>query len=118
MPYYFFIFKLQDYIYNLTGATRLNSSISQTMDYSDAKITKIRMNYSDDTTFIKNVGPATQISQFVYQFEFNVYVPLTKGITSIELISDDELTSYQTIDTTSLVLGKSYKITQNVEIGE
>lgn len=108
----------QDYIYNLTGATRLNNSISNLKDYANVKITKIRMNYSDDTTFIKNVEPATQISQFVYQFEFNVYVPLTKGITSIELISDDELTSYQTIDTTSLVLGKSYKITQNVEIGE
>ena len=108
----------QDYVYNLIGATRLNNSISNLKNYANAKITKIRINYSDDTIFIKNLDQATQISQFVYQFEFNVYVPLTKGITSIELISDDELTSYQTIDTTSLVLGKSYKITQNVEIGE
>ena len=106
------------YITNLTGATRLNSSISQIMDYNNAKISKIRIHYSDDTTFIKTINPATRISQFVYQFKFNVYVPSGKTITSIELISNDEDTVYQTIGNLSLASSKSYDITQNVEIGE
>ena len=106
------------FIPNLLGATRLNSSISQIMDYSSAKLNKIRINYSDDTTFIKTINPATRISQFVYQFKFNVYVPSGKTITSIELISNDEGTVYQTIENLSLASSKSYDITQNVEIGE
>ena len=67
---------------------------------------------------IKTINPATRISQFVYQFSFNVYVPGTKNITSIELISVDEGTTYQTITGLNLENSKSYKITQNVEIGE
>lgn len=108
----------QDYITNLNGATRLNTSISNTMDYNNAKITKIRMNYNDNTTFIKTIEPATRISQFVYQFIFTMYVPNNKTITSVEIISNDENTTYQTIDTSSLASGKTYKITQNVEIEE
>lgn len=108
----------QDYITNLNGATRLNASISNTMDYNNAKISAIRLNYSDDTTYTKTISPATQISQFVYQIKFQIYVPNNKTITSIELISADEQTSYQTINTSNLESGKTYKITQNVEIGE
>lgn len=108
----------QDYIINLNGATRLNTSISNTMDYNNAKITKIRMNYEDNTTFVKTINPATQISQFVYQFSFDIYVPNNKTITSVEIISNDENTTYQTINTSSLLNGKTYKITQNVEIEE
>ena len=106
------------YVTNLNGATRLNTSISNIEDYSNAKIGKVRFNYEDNTTYIKTINPATQISQFVYQFSFNVYVPNSKAIDSIEIISNDEITSYLTINTTSLLKGKSYKITQNVEIGE
>lgn len=107
-----------NYIFNINGATRMNSSISHVMDYSDAKLSKIRVNYSDNTSEILTIDPATKINQFVYQYEFNVYVPLTKGINTLELISQDEETTYLTINATSLTLGKSYKITQNVEIGE
>lgn len=106
------------FIPNLVGASRLNSSISNVIDYSNAKIGKIRINYSDNTTFVKTINPATKISKFVYQYTFNVYVPGTKDITSIDLISQDEGTTYQTIAGTSLLRNKSYKITQNVEIGE
>lgn len=106
------------FIPNLVGASRLNNSISNVIDYSDAKIGKVRVNYSDDTSLVKAINPATRISQFVYQFSFNVYVPGTKNITSIELISADEGTTYQTITGLNLENSKSYKITQNVEIGE
>lgn len=106
------------FISNLVGASRLNNSISNVIDYSQTKIGKIRVNYSDNTSLVKTINPATRISQFVYQFSFNVYVPGTKDITSIELISTDEGTSYQTITGLNLERSKSYKITQNVEIGE
>lgn len=106
------------FIPNLVGASRLNNSISNVIDYSDAKIGKIRVNYSDNTSLVKAINSATRISQFVYQFSFNVYVPGTKNITSIELISADEGTTYQTITGLNLENSKSYKITQNVEIGE
>ena len=106
------------FIPNLVGASRLNSSISNIADYSEAKIGKIRINYSDNTNFIKTINPATKISQFVYQYSFNVYVPGNKNIISIELISADEGTTYQTITGLNLENSKSYKITQNVEIGE
>ena len=108
----------QDYVNNLVGATRLNSSISQVMDYSNTKIGKLKVNYSDNTNNIKALSPATRISQFVYQFSFFVYVPTEKNVISIELMSEDENTTYQTITGLNLTPGKSYKITQNVEIGE
>ena len=108
----------QDYVNNLVGATRLNSSISQVMDYGNTKIGKLKVNYSDNTNNIKALSPAARISQFVYQFSFFVYVPTGKNVISIELMSEDENTTYQTITGLNLTPGKSYKITQNVEIGE
>ena len=111
----------QDYITNIVGASRLNGSISswsQENTYNLVKLTKIRINYSDNTSLVKAINPATRISQFVYQYSFNIYVPGTKDITNIEMISQDEETTYQTITGLSLERSKSYKITQNVEIGE
>ena len=103
-------------ISNPIGATRLNNSISNILDYNNNIISKIRLNYSDNTTFIKAINPASRISQFVYQYVFNVYVPSNKSVNSIDMLSYDENTIYQTIDTTSLLRSKAYKISQNVEI--
>jgi hypothetical protein len=104
----------QDYVNNLVGSTRLNNSISTTLDYNNALINKIRINYTDDTSFIQGIQFATQVSQFVYNFEFQIYVD--KPILNIELISNDENTVYQTIDL-SVEVGKYYNINQRVEIG-
>ena len=104
----------QEYVYNLNGATRLNVSISNTTDYTNATLNKIRINYTDNTSYVKSISPATRISQFVYQYVFNVYV--TKAISTIELISNDTLTTYETIDGTDFEIDKAYRITQNVEI--
>lgn len=103
-------------ILNPLGATRLNNSISNDLDYTDMYITKLRYNYSDNTSFIKDLSSPTKISQFVYQYIFNIYIPNNKSITSIDLLSDDENTIFQTIDTSNLIRGKAYKISQNVEI--
>lgn len=106
----------QEYITNLSGSTRLNSSISQIMDYDNSKIGKLRYNYSDNTSNIIEIPNATKISQFIYQYNFVIYI--LKSTTSIDLLSYDEGTVYQTIDTSNLEINKFYKITQNVEIGE
>ena len=103
-------------ISNPIGATRLNNSMSNTLDYDNNMISKIRLNYSDNTTFIKTINSASRISQFVYQYVFNVYVPSNKSVNSIDMLSYDENTIYQTIDTTNLLRSKAYKISQNVEI--
>lgn len=103
-------------ILNRNGATRLNNSMSDTLDYEDILIDKIRLVYEDNTTYVKAINKATQISDFVYQYTFNVYVPNNNGIKEIELISDDEDTIYQTIDFSNYEKGKTYKISQNVEI--
>ena len=106
----------QDYVNNLVGSTRINSSISQIMDYDNTKIGKLRYNYSDNTSNIIEIPNATKISQFVYQYNFVIYI--LKQTTSIDLLSYDEGTVYQTIDTSNLEINKFYKITQNVETGE
>lgn len=105
-----------DPVINPTGATRLNNSISANVDYTNAKLGKVRMNYDDDTTFIKSINKANQISTYVYQYIFSVYVPLNKNISSIDLISEDGYTIYATIETPNLIKGKTYQISQNVEI--
>lgn len=107
---------VSDPINNPVGATRLNNSISANADYTSALLGKIKMNYSDNTTFIKTISPASQLSTYVYQYKFSIYVPLNKSITSVDLISNDGYTIYATIDTSNLSNGKTYEISQDVEI--
>lgn len=105
-----------DYKTNIPGSTRLNNSVSNDRDYIDATISKIQYNYYDGSNNIIQIPSATRISQFVYQFDFNLYIP--KLTTSIDLLSGDGSTVYLTIDTSNLEIGKFYNIKQNVEIGE
>ena len=76
----------------------------------------MKYNYNDGSNYITQIPSATRISQFVYQFDFNVYI--SKLTTSIDLLSGDGSTVYLTIDTSNLEIGKFYNIKQNVEIGE
>lgn len=99
-------------IINNPGATRLNQSISSVNDYTEATANKIRINYQDDTTDIKNIGTPT-ITNGVATYTFSIYVP--KAITNIEIISNDENTSYQTI-TGTFTQGKYYTLTQDVRV--
>lgn len=102
-----------NYIKNLPGSIRLNNSVSNTLDYANATITKIRFNYSDETTYIRPIT-GTQLSQFKYKYEFNVYTQ--KTIDGIDFISNDESTIYQTIDGSNFETNTLYKVTQEVEI--
>lgn len=105
-------------ILNPTGAIRLNVSASQLIDYENAQATKVKINYSDNTSQIITLTPEVQIvrvNDTEYQYNFGVYV--SKAINNMQIISYDETTIYQTIDSLNLTVGKAYNILQTVEIG-
>lgn len=102
-------------IENIEGSIRLNNSISLTTDYDNAKAIKYKINYADETNIIKTFKD----SEIVYNnntayYEFYIYTG--QLITTIDIISNDEATIYQSIDTSNLELNKLYKLKQNVEI--
>lgn len=104
-------------ILNPTAAARLNGSTTQNNNYDDVKATKIRVNYTDGINMVIALNPSAQINALTdttYQYNFILYV--SKAISNLEIISNDELTSYQTIDNLTLEVGKTYNILQNVEI--
>lgn len=102
----------QNEIINYPGASRLNNSISEENDYTDTIANKMRINYEDGTNIIRNVNIPT-ITNDIATYTFSIYVP--KAITSIEIISNDEETSYQTI-TSNFTVGKYYTLTQDVRV--
>ena len=100
-------------ILNPAGASRLNNSISNLVDYENAKMSKYRINYSDNTNrIINNIW--APIGNF-YRTIINIYV--NKEIKSIDFISDDENTIYCSISPI-LEINKIYKIKQDVYIDE
>ena len=99
-------------IYNKIGATRLNNSISEDKDYSNAKMTKYRINYSDNTSEIGTLT-ITQVNLFKYTLSLSINV--SKQITNIDFISNDETTIYNTI-TPTLQLNKTYNLSVDVHI--
>ena len=99
-------------IINNLGASRLNSSASQVLDYQNTYANKIRINYTDNTNDVETVGIPT-ITNGIATYNFSIYV--SKTISNIEIISNDENTSYQTIEGTFNV-GSTYTITQDVRV--
>lgn len=102
-------------ILNPVGASRLNNSISEITDYDNIKAVKLKFNYSDGTNNIIQLkeNQINKISDMSYMYNFDIYV--SKSITNIQIISNDETTIYQTI-TSTFEVGKLYNITQMVEI--
>lgn len=99
-------------IINNPGASRLNSSASQVLDYQNTYAGKIRINYVDNTNNVETVGIPT-ITNGIATYNFTIYV--LKAISNIEIISNDENTSYQTINGT-FNIGSTYTITQDVRV--
>ena len=98
-------------IFNQNGSNRINSSVSKLNDYNNAKATKIRINYGDNTNKILNID-FTITARDCYT-EFMIYID--KEISSIDFISNDENTIYNTIRP-QFDIGKYYKITQGLEV--
>ena len=102
---------LNNPILNSAGAIRLNQSISQVQDYTSQKISKARINYADNSNDIIPI-PFIQVGA-VMRTEFTIYN--SKGIINIELISEDEKTTYNTI-TGNFELNKTYTVSQDVTV--
>lgn len=98
-------------IFNQQGSNRINSSVSNVKDYDNAKVNKIKINYSDNTNKILNIDFV--ITDNDCYTEFMIYID--KEISSIDFISNDENTIYNTIRP-QFNIGKYYKITQSLEI--
>jgi hypothetical protein len=103
-----------DYSYNLQGSSRLNISSGKDLDYENAKATKIRVTYDDETSYITKVS-STLVNN-VYRYSIGVHVPSDNNIQKIEIISNDEVTTYQTISNLNLENNKYYVITQDVHV--
>lgn len=100
-------------IFTQIGSNRLNYSSSNLLDYNNAKATKIRINYADNTTKIMNVIFNPIKNYFYTKFSLQV----NKAINSIEFISNDENTVYNTISP-QLIVGKIYMIRQCITIDD
>ena len=103
-------------ILNPAAAVRLNSSTSNLGDYSDAKGSHIKVNYTDNTSSIINLDSSqvTFTSDTEATYSFDLYV--NKAINNIQIVSNDNATVYQTMTNLNLVVGKTYSITQDVEV--
>lgn len=101
-------------VYNPTAATKLNTSINNPVDYQDLQLTKYRINYQDGTNAVSNLQ-ATLQSDGSYQLLMTFY--LGKQADSLELISNDEQTSYLTYDLTNANINTFYSYSQRVRIG-
>ena len=99
-------------INNVSGASRLNQSTSQTLDYNNAKLTKCRINYTDETT--KIIPISNTLVGLVATYNFVIYVD--KEINTLDLISSDGNTTYCSIDGSNFDTNKYYAITQEVQI--
>ena len=97
------------YVNNPTASARLNMSVSTAKDYTSARATKYRITYIDNTTVIGQI--TSSITNNIATFTFDLFV--SKPIITIDIISEDEATIYQTIDGSSLTPGKLYNITQD-----
>lgn len=104
-------------ILNPTASVRLNGSTTQNNNYDDVKATKVRVNYADGTNMVIALNPSEQINALTdTTYQYNFILQISKEVDNLQIISNDELTIYQTIDTLNLEVGKTYNILQNVEV--
>ena len=109
-------------VLNPMGASRLNNSISQTIDFDNSKGTKAKINYNDGTYLIQDISSQIEYIEPIglnspsALYNIYVYVPTNKNIETIDIISNDEQTIYQSISNLSFENNKYYNITQPVTI--
>lgn len=109
---------INNIIINNTASNRVNNSVSSpsVLDYSNSKIGKYKINYANDTSVINPINPDLTFTGLSTNYIITVYVPIDYGITSIQLLSNDEETVYQTIDCSNLENNKYYTINQKMEV--
>lgn len=92
-----------------------NTNIGTEANMDTSFISKIRLNYMDNTSEVKNIF-WTDIDSTHKKTEFSVY--LNKNLSNIEFISNDELHTYIKRDMTSfeMEIGNIYTITEFLRI--
>lgn len=99
--------------YKLAGIKVNNGTITGTQEsYENTRCIKYRINYADSSTSVGSVM-WTSIDSTHKQTSFSIYVD--KAIESIDLISNDESTTYITINGT-FIIDKNYMIKQKVRV--
>lgn len=97
------------------AAASFNNSISNTLDYTNKQATKIRYNYHDGTTE-DNTLNWDIVSLENNLCRFTITISVSKLIDSMTILSADGSTTYATLDTSIMEVGKDYSITQDVHI--
>lgn len=109
---------INNVIINNTASNRINNSVSNpsVLDYNNSKIGKYKINYGNGTSVINPINTDLTFAGLSTNYIITVYVPIDYGITSIQLLSNDETTIYQTIDCSNLENNKYYTINQKMEV--
>lgn len=109
---------INNVIINNTASNRINNSVSSpsVLDYNNSKIGKYKINYGNGTSVINPINTDLTFAGLSTNYIITVYVPIDYGITSIQLLSNDETTIYQTIDCSNLENNKYYTINQKMEV--
>lgn len=98
---------------NTSNYINSNINIGSKENIENSFIGKYRVNYADDTTSV-GVLTINKLNDLNAQIKFSLEV--TKEINNIEFISNDETTTYLTINPT-LEIGNTYTIKQKVRTG-
>ena len=102
------------YVNNVPASEVLNNSISSTTNYNNDKATKYRITYNDNTTEVNSITPT--ITNDVATYTIKLTTVYNNPAKTIEIISENGSTTYQTIDVSNLTPGKIYNITQDCYI--
>lgn len=106
-------------ISNIVGASRLANSVSTRLEkdpdtYANTKIAKVRINYKNGNSYIKDII-SCNITNNISDIQFQITI--VSDILNIEIISNDEATTYQRIvDVDDYELGKTYLISQKCHV--
>lgn len=114
-------------IENEAGEIRLTSSAytkeaDATSDYDKYESTQIQkyclITDSTGDTFKYGYDEIKKLTDSVYRYTIKLTIPSDVTYTKLEMISNDDNTTYQTIDLSSLESGKSYIIRQTVRVDD
>lgn len=100
----------------LDSAIKLNNATTDggSTNYQNTPCNKYRINYGDGTSSINDLSWSS-INDYNKQTKITIYVD--KAILSIDLISNDETTTYLTING-NFTIGNYYTINQKIRIGD
>ena len=99
---------------NIEAASRLVNSML-TNDFNNTFIGKYKINYDDNTSTIKGLSYKDLVyTDLSTTYTITIYVD--KKIKNIQLISNDEDTTYYSINCENLEIGKYYKISQDLRL--